>query len=174
MLKLMTYNNKALYEGAEKCLEKNPDEELCLYQFLCPKKVIGKKRVLIGEKSDGCYVMLDDFENIKIAYSIGIRNIIQFDKALADKGIDIYMYDHTINKLPYSNEKFHWKKIGIGGNSERKYNIQTIEEMMKENGHLNEKNMIFKMDVEGAEWNSLKDLSENVLLQFTLYYIIKK
>ena len=123
MLKLMTYNNKALYEGAKKCLEKNPDEELCLYQFLCPKEVIGKKRVLIGKKSDGCYVMLDDFENIKIAYSIGIKDIIQFDKALADKGIDVYIYDHTINKLPYSSEKFHWKKIGIGGNSERTYNI---------------------------------------------------
>ena len=146
--------------------EKNCDEELCLYQILCPKNVIGKNRVLIGKKSDGCYVMLDDFENIKIAYSIGIRNEIQFDKALADKGIDVYMYDHTINKLQYLNKKFHWKKIGIGGNSEKTYNIQTIQDMMKENGHLNEKNIIFKMDVEGAEWNSLKDLPEKVLLQF--------
>ena len=38
--------------------------------------------------------------------------------------------------------------------------------MMKENGHLNEKNMILKMDVDGAEWNSLKDLTEDVLMQF--------
>ena len=166
ILKLMTFNNKTLYEGAERCLTINPDEELCFYQFLCPKEVIGKKRVLIGEKHDGSYVTLDDFENVKIAYSIGIKDIIHFDKALADKGIDVYMYDHTINKLPYMNDKFHWKKIGIGGNSERSHNIQTIEDMMKENGHLNEKNMIFKMDVEGAEWNSLNDLSEDVLKQF--------
>jgi hypothetical protein len=38
--------------------------------------------------------------------------------------------------------------------------------MLKENGHLNEKNMIFKMDVEGAEWETLKDTPEDVLLQF--------
>ena len=145
---------------------KNTDEDLCLYQFLCPKEVKGKNRVLIGEKIDGSYVMLDDFENIKIAYSIGIRELIHFDKALEDRGIDVYMYDHTIDRLPYENMKFHWKKIGIGGNYERAYNIQTLQDMMKENGHLNEKNMILKMDIEGAEWNSLKDVSEETLTQF--------
>ena len=166
LLKVMTNYNKALYEGAEKCLENNPDKQLCLYQFLCPKEVIDRKRVLMGEKKDGCYVMLDDFENIKIAYSIGISVSNQFDKALADKGIDIYMYDHTISRLPSENEKFHWKKIGIGGNSERSSNIQTLQDMIKENGHINQKNMIFKMDVEGAEWNSLNDISEKILCQF--------
>ena len=166
LLKMMTNNNKTLYEGAEICLEKNPDEELCFYQFLCPKEVIGKTRILMGNNSDGSYVMLNDFENIKFAYSIGIRDAIQFDKALADKGIDIYMYDHTINNLAYENEKFHWKKIGIGGISQRSNNIQTLEEMMKENGHLNEKNMILKMDVEGAEWDTLNDITEEILKQF--------
>ena len=165
-LKFLTNNDPILYNGAEQCLIKNRKEDLCLYQFLSPKKVIGKIRILMGDKMDGCYVMLNDFENIKIAYSIGIRDIIQFDKALADKGIDVFMYDHTINNLPYENHRFHWKKIGIGGNSERTYNIQTLTDMLKENGHLNEKNMILKIDIEGAEWNSLNDVSEAVLLQF--------
>ena len=165
-LKLLTYNNKEKYEGAETCLMNNPDKLFCIYHLICPKKVLGKNRILIGTKKNGCYVMLDDFKGIKIAYSIGINNIIHFDKTLAEKGIDIYMYDHTINKLPYENSKFHWKKIGIGGNNERTYNIQTLEEMMKENGHLKEKNMILKIDVEGAEWNSLNDVSEKILLQY--------
>ena len=162
----MTNNNKTQYEGAKNCLEKNPDKELCFYQFLCPKEVIGYKRILIGYKKDGCYVMLDNFENIKIAYSIGIRDNIQFDKALADRGIDIFMYDHTINNLPYENNKFHWKKKGLGGKIERTYNIQTLEDMIRENGHTNEKNMILKIDIEGAEWDSLKDISEDILLKF--------
>ena len=165
-LKLLTNNDKNLYEGAEKCLLNNPDEELCIYQFLCPKEVKNKTRVLIGKRGDGSYVMLDDFEDIKIAYSIGIANMIQFDSKLADKGINVYMYDHNIDKLPRERRKFHWKKIGIGGNSERANNIQTLQDMLKENGHLNEKNMILKMDVEGAEWNTLNDIPEDVLNQF--------
>ena len=172
LLKHLTNNNKTLYEGAQKCIEKDPDKQLCLYQFICPKEVINKKRILIGYKGDGSYVMLDDFDNTKIAYSIGIDGVIQFDKALADKGIDVYMYDHTIKRLPYENEKFHWKKIGIGGNADRASNIQTLTDMMKDNGHLKEKNMILKIDVEGYEWNSLNDISEEVLKQFK-YIIIE-
>ena len=150
----------------QNCLVNNPDEQLCIYQFLCPKEVKGKTRVLVGKKGDGSYVMLDDFENITIAYSIGIRDIIQFDKALADKEIDIFMYDHTNDKLPYENNKFHWKKIGLGGNSERKNNIQTLEDMIKDNGHIQERNMILKIDIESNEWNSLNDISEKTLNQF--------
>ena len=165
-LRALTNNITTLYEGAENCLTKNPDEELCIYQFLCPKEVVNKTRVLFGPRNDGSYVLHDNLENIKITYSIGIDHKIEFDKAIANRGIDVYMYDHTIDKLPFDNEKFHWKKIGIGGNKNRTYNIQTLQEMIKENGHLNEKNMILKMDVEGAEWETLKDTPENVLLQF--------
>ena len=73
-LKLLTYNDRSEYEGAQNCLENNPDKQLCIYQFLCPKKVKGKKRILLGDRNDGSYVILNDFKNIKIAYSIGIRD----------------------------------------------------------------------------------------------------
>ena len=165
-LKMLLNETNSLYNCVEKCLTRDPDEELCIYQFLCPKEVKGKKRILVGEKQDGSYITLDDYDNVKIAYSIGIRDIIQFDRALADRGIDVYMYDHTINNLPYENNKFHWKKIGLGGIFEKKENIQTLEDMIKENGHSQENNMILKIDIESAEWNSLKDISEKTLLQF--------
>ena len=115
ILKLLTNNDELEYKGVQKCLLNDPDKIFCIYHLIIPKEVIGKKRMLLGDKSDGCYVLLDDFENIKIAYSFGISTNIQFDKALADKGIDVYMYDHTINSLPYQNPKFHWKKIGLCG-----------------------------------------------------------
>jgi hypothetical protein len=172
LLRLFTLNDKKLYEGAETCLIKNPDEEMCIYQFLCPKEVKGKTRIMLGNKKDGSYVMLNDFDNIKIAYSIGIYNLVQFDQALADKGIDVYMYDHTINKLPYENNKFHWKKIGLGSSSEKSENIQTLEDMMRENGHLQEKNMILKIDIEYNEWKPLNEISQNMLKQFK-YIIIE-
>ena len=63
------------------------------------------------------------------------------------------MYDHIINKLPYNNEKFHWKKIGIAGNAEKNYQLKTLEDLIVENGHSNEYNMILKIDVEEAEFS---------------------
>ena len=92
--------------------------------------------------------------------------MIQFDKYLANRGIDVYMYDHTINSLPYNNSKFHWKKIGISGKSQRSKLLKSLEELIIENGHSLEKNMILKIDVEHCEWESLKNISNNILNQF--------
>ena len=171
LLKMMTNNDEKEYKGALNCLLN--DNEFCIYRLLCPKEIPGKKRILIGRKADGGYVLLDDFENIKIAYSFGIDGDIYFDKDLANRGIDVYMYDHTINSLPYQayqNPKFHWKKIGVGGKNDKNENIKTLEELIIENGHSSEKNMILKMDIESCEWNTLKDLPDDILNQFK--YII--
>ena len=109
-LQLLTNNDELEYRGLRECLLTDPDKNFCIYHLILPKEVIGKKRILLGEKYDGCYVLLDDFINIKIAYSFGISRNIQFDKALADKGIDIYMYDHTIMWSWETISKF--KKFG--------------------------------------------------------------
>ena len=137
-----------------------------IYPLLIPKKVIGKNLTLVGRKRDGGYILLDEFENMKIAYSFGISHEIGFDKALADKNIDIYMYDHTIKSLPYKNSKFHWKKIGLSGNKNKNDKLKPLKDLLMENGHLNEKNMILKIDVEYSEWEALYDISEDILKHF--------
>lgn len=67
----------------------------------------------------------------------------------------VYMHEHISNSLPYNNSKFYWTKIGIWGNNSRYPNLKTLEKLMKENRHISEKNMIFKIDIEVSEWNSV-------------------
>lgn len=140
--------------------------ELSFYSLLCPKEVFGKKKILVGDYGDGGYILLNDFKDIKIAYSLGISNIISFDKALADKGIDVYMYDHTINNLPFNNTKFHWKKIGVTSESKKTENMKSLKELIIENNHWKENNMILKIDIEHSEWDILNDISEDILNKF--------
>ena len=166
LLKQMTNNDENEYRGMKNCLENDPDQLECIYPYLNTKDVVGKKRILLGHKRDGCYVLLDDFEGIRVAYSFGISNNVHFDDALAKRGIDVYMYDHTISKLPFEHEKFHWKKIGLCGKNTNNPNLKTLEDLIKENGHTSEKNMILKMDIEYYEWESLIDLTEETLNQF--------
>ena len=134
LLKLYTNNNELRYKKFEICLLNDPDSQKCIYHLILPKTVVGKKRILVGKKGDGCYVLLNDLKDIKIAYSFGIGKRIKFDKELADRGIDIFMYDHTIKSLPYNNHKFHWKKIGLRG--KKPYpNLKDLEALILENGH---------------------------------------
>lgn len=166
LLKYMTNNNPLKYKGAENCLLNGNESQLCIYNFVSPKKALGKKRILLGKRRDGSYVLLDDFEKVKIAYSFGISNNVDFDLDLANRGIDIFMYDHTINNLPLNNSRFHWEKIGLSGKQNKNESMKTIEELLEINGHISEENMILKMDIENSEWMALSDLSDSILKKF--------
>ena len=76
------------------------------------------------------------------------------------------MYDPTINKLPFENSKFHWKKIGLIGKNNNKNNMKTLPELLDENGHSKEKNMILKMDIDSFEWDVFQYLPIKYLRQF--------
>lgn len=126
--------------------------------------------VRIGNRHDGGYVLLDTFHgmtNSLIAYSFGISNDVSWDKHMALLGYDIFMYDHTIEKLPEENQKFHFFRLGIGynccGNIK---NLKTLEELMKINKHEKMNGMILKMDVEGAEYGFLNMVNSCILEQF--------
>lgn len=137
-----------------------------IYNLLISMEVLGLKKVRIGRKADGGYIFLDDFKNIKIAYSFGISKEISFEKELADKNIDVFMYDHLINFLPFENSRFHWKKIGLEGINTNNTNLKTLPELLKENGHSEENNMILKLDIESHEWKVFLNLPLNILNKF--------
>lgn len=163
------FKNDERYDGARNCLVESEFNSTCFYNYLYPKKVSGKTRILVGGRKSTAYVMLNEFEGIKIAYSFGIGNKIwylSFDQELAEKNIDIYMYDHTIKKLPYEHPKFHFHKIGLGGKNQKSSTLKSFEDILKENGHLNEKNMILKMDIEYSEWEALLDFPDVLLKNF--------
>ena len=164
------FNKDRRYDGARNCLVANEYNSTCIYNFLFPKKVLGKKRKLFGGRKSTGYVLLDELTGIKIAYSFGIGDqdwYISFDKELADNNIDVFMYDHTINKLPYENPKFHFQKIGLSGNNNNKDSmLKSLYQILKENNHLKEKNMILKIDCEGCEWEALLDFPEELLKNF--------
>ncbi len=124
----------------------------------------GDRYERIGRNNDGGYVMRIPLSGKNIAYSFGISNDVSWDSGMAERGYDVYMYDHTINKLPYDCAKFHWEKIGISG--ENKIDVMTMEEILARNGHTKENGMVLKMDVEGAEWDFLRTVSGTVLEQF--------
>lgn len=133
---------------------------------LRPHRVKGVRKIRIGNDSDGGYVMLDDFSNYRAAYSLGINTDVTWDLAIAEKGIHIYQYDHTIEALPVEHELFHWKKIGIGAESVDPP-LAPLDELMRQNGHgADGGDLLLKCDIEGHEWQMLQTLPDSSLNQF--------
>ena len=138
-----------------------------LKKVLTIKKVENYPLVRIGTKDkDGGYVMVDNFDKGSIAYSFGICDDVNWDNHLADRGYEIFMYDHTIEKLPFERKEFHFFKEGISGICENNGLLNTLEHYIEKNGHKNCQNMILKMDVEGYEWGFLNTVNTDVLKQF--------
>lgn len=125
----------------------------------------GQTLVRVGNEHDGGYIMLDDFRPNGIAYSFGISGDVTWDDAIANKGIEVYMYDHTIEALPKQRNEFHFFKQGIASDSITD-DLNTLENFIIRNEHCEKKHMILKMDVEGAEWGFLNMVSEKTLKKF--------
>ncbi len=138
---------------------------LRIWKLLRIKRVKDTPFIRVGAPHDGGYVMLDDLKG-SVAYSFGISNDVSWDDAMTEHGYDIYMYDFSIKELPYKKKQFHFFKKGIASSIPYDTYLNTLENFMEKNGHRNHKNMILKMDVEGAEWGFFNMVKEETLCQF--------
>ena len=138
-----------------------------LQKLLHIAKVEGLELVRTGCEHDGGYILLDDFHAGDIAYSFGISTDVSWDKDMAGRGYDVFMYDHTIDALPEENPRFHWEKHGIADGHTQDSRLKTLDELIKANHHEDRHNMILKMDVEGAEWGFFEQVSSETLSQFS-------
>lgn len=57
LLKILTNGDKLENKGKLQCLYNNSDNGYCIYHLIAPKKVVRKNRILIGDKSDGNYIL---------------------------------------------------------------------------------------------------------------------
>jgi hypothetical protein len=136
-----------------------------LLRFLRPYRAVGLDLIRIGRPFDGGYVMVDAFNGVEFAYSLGICDDVSWDFDIAQLGIDVYQYDHTIDKLPFEHGRFHWEKMGISHTSEG--NLKSLGDLITENGHSSATNMLLKCDIEGNEWLSFAFTSTSIFKQFS-------
>ena len=124
--------------------------------------------VRIGGNKDGGYLMVNKFRDGGVAYSIGIGENIMWDVCMADKGFNVYMYDHTVSALdlPEVNEKLHFFSVGLSDREIEDEKFTTLIKAIKSNGHEKFTNIILKMDIEGAEWNVFKSIDGCILQLF--------
>ena len=144
---------------------KDPDFLHQVVELLKTKMVRGGSYRRIGRENDGGYVMLDDFQSITAAYSFGIADDVSWDYDISSYGIDIYMYDPTIEDLPKMNDRFHFYKQGISGESETD-DYKKLTTFLKNNKHSKEENLLLKIDVEGSEWEAFWALQSTDLKRF--------
>lgn len=113
------------------------------------------KRVRFGDLEDGGYVLFEKaLRNVDCVYSYGIGRNDSFDMDVTLKlKVKCHCYDHTIRTLPKRNSYLIYHRKGIGAS------LGTFSKHVIENND-NGKDILLKMDVEGAEWDFFESLNK--------------
>jgi len=111
---------------------------------------------LLGVWDGHKYVCEDDFteEEECLVYTIGVNNDASFEDAMASTGCEVYAHDHTVKEFPNTKYKnVHFVKLGIGASNTNE--VKTLDTLLRDNGHSNRTINYLKVDVEGAERDSM-------------------
>ena len=134
---------------------------LNLLRHFTPRKAVGFDKVRVGRRGDGGYVLLDDFAGVETALSFGIEQECSWDTDLAARGVDIHMYDHTVDGPPAVHPRFRFfkKKISAAANEQS----ETLGNILATIPALGNR-ILLKADIEGSEWemfehSTIEDLS---------------
>lgn len=118
-----------------------------------------------GNKGDGGYVMQDDLCESDVFISAGIANDVSWDfEVLNESGSDLVIQiDPNIGPNPPQNDPrviFIPKSLAVSNSS----NSVTLENLVEKISPF--KNIILKVDIEGAEWDILGELDVETLGRF--------
>src|SRR5438067_11007102 len=81
--------------------------------LLIPFDLVAEGKVRIGEPGDGGYVLVDRLRPRQPVMSFGVGPSTSFETALAERGHEILLFDHTNEALPASHERFTWYREGL-------------------------------------------------------------
>jgi hypothetical protein len=143
---------------------------LRLISLIRPMRVVGLSKVRIGNAGgDGGYVMVDAFDGVAGALSIGIGGDVSWDLEIANRGIDVFQYDHTVGGPPVSHPRFRFTRAGIAASTSADGSFRSLDRMVADvpGGG----GVLAKIDVEGAEWPALSSVGGKTmrrLAQFTV------
>lgn len=134
--------------------------------LLIQPKASPRQLIRIGGATDGGYLIPDDLDNIVACFSPGVAESAEFELALAKKGIRSFMADYSVNKSPVEHELFDFEKLFLATHNKPGELIRLddwITGKEKSAGDL-----ILQMDIEGAEWPILADVSAETLSRFRI------
>lgn len=124
--------------------------------------------IRIGSQNDGGYVVPNVLDNIRYCFSFGISDNCELESQMADYGMEVFAIDGSIESLPNENKNIHFTKKYIGRDNASEY--IGINEWVSSCID-NKARIMFSMDIEESEWETILDLDARILETIDLFII---
>jgi hypothetical protein len=138
-----------------------------LGSLLAPQQAVGKSKVRLGSKYDGGYICLDDFCGIATAFSLGIGKSDEWEIAVAERGIVVHQFDHSIDSPPHVHPNCHFHRKRIVPRHDGTSAVETIAHLVEQNARGGDSSLILKIDIENDEWQVFAETTRGHLARFS-------
>ena len=128
-----------------------------------------KPLVRFGPNGDGGYLIPDDYRGIEYCFSPGVGGTSGFELKCSQEGMEVFLADASVECPQFSNNKFHFIKKYVGTQISSNYIL--IDDWVKNSITNVEKDLIFQMDIEGAEYNNIMPMSDNLMGKIRIFVI---
>ena len=132
---------------------------------------VGKNLIRLGPNGDGGYLVPDDLEGIDACFSPGVGEICGFEKACSERDMKVFMADASVEgpEICRASEQFYFIKKYIGAFSSE--NKITMDDWVNSAGLKQASDLLLQMDIEGAEYQAILSMSDDMLKRFRIIVI---
>lgn len=122
-----------------------------------------------GGDGDGGYLIPDDLEGVSTCFSPGVNGMVAFDEAMIARGMRVFQIDASIEDTPLKHPLNHFERKFLGIRTAGQF--VTLDDWVAQHAPDTGEDLILQMDIEGAEWLTLAQVSEATLLRFRILAI---
>lgn len=145
------------------------DQRQALFDLVQPVAISNCQLERFGEANDGGYLMCGNLlGEIESAYSYGISGYDKWGCDISTRHrVAVHQYDCFVTDqpaCPAGNAMFHAECVGAVAETVEGRPFDTISNQFARNGDTT-KRVVLKIDVEGAEWDSLLAMPDETLRQ---------
>jgi hypothetical protein len=134
----------------------------------------GHDLIRIGPDGDGGYLLPDDLDGIGACFSPGVADCSDFELALADRGMQVYLADRSVDGPAVADARFDFVKKFLASTTDDDAGLVTLADWCRDalgGDPADWPEMVLQMDIEGAEYEVLHNAPDHLLRRFRIVVI---
>lgn len=129
----------------------------------------GIELIRLGPEADGGYLLPDDLDGIRYAFSPGVSNESGFEAALAERGMQVFLADASVDGPAASHPRFTFDKRFVGCLTDERY--ITLDDWHAAKVGDDDAELLLQMDIEGGEYETLLAASPKLLAKLRILIV---
>jgi hypothetical protein len=125
--------------------------------------------IRMGSEGDGGYLVPDDLVGIEACFSPGVSDSSEFELACAQRGMEVFLADYSVEGPASRHERFHFTKKFVGAATSERF--MTMDDWVKQAPIGPNSDLLLQMDIEGYEYETLLSMSDELLKRFRIIVV---